>query len=72
MFGMIEHTFRVLNIAKDFIAGYRGSDASEGYMMIVYKGRRCAVKIVEMNECDQALTDHEAVDNVPKYFKGDK
>ena len=69
MFQLISDMFRVLNIAKDFIAGYSGDDACGGHMMIIYKGTRCAVKIIEMSEEDQALSDHDALDKVPGYFK---
>lgn len=72
MFGLIEQMFKVLNIAKDFLAGYKGSDASMGYLMIRYKDKRYAVKIVEMDERDQEEDAFEAVDNVPKYFEEDK
>ncbi len=72
MFGMIKDLSKALWLIKDFNAGYRGSDADNGLMVIEYKGIRCAVKMVEMSTTDQDVDMHNAVDNVPKYFKGDK
>ena len=72
MFGMIKDLCRALWLIKDFEAGYRGSDADNGLMVIEYKGTRYAVKMVEMSTTDQDVSMHNAVDNAKIYFKGDK
>lgn len=72
MFDMIDNLYRALWFIKDFKAGYRGSDADNGLMVIEYKGTRYAVKMVEMSTTDQDVDMHNAVDNVKIYFKGDK
>lgn len=69
MFDVIQGLHKVLGIVKDFNAGYKGSHANRGYMMMYYKGKKYAVKVVEMDEHDQAQDGFDALDNVPKYFK---
>ena len=69
MFDLIEGLHKVLNMVKDFGAGYCASTAWNGYMLLKYKGKRYAVKIVEMSEADQNIEGFEAVDNVQHYFK---
>ena len=68
MFDLIEGLYKVLNMVKDFGAGYCASTAWHGYMLLKYKGKKYAVKIVEMNEADQNNDGFEAIDNVPYYF----
>lgn len=72
MFDVIKDLCRALWLIKDFDAGYKGSDASDGYMVISHKGTRYAVKLVEMSTTDQDVDMHNAVDNTKIYFKGDK
>ena len=69
MSNIIQGLHKVLNMVKDFNAGYSTSTAHKGYMMMSYKGKRYAVKVVEMDEVDQAQDGFDAMDNVPKYFK---
>lgn len=69
MFDVIERLHRILCAVKDFSAGYRGSDAWYGYMMMEYKDKKYAVKIVEMDELDQIAYGFDVMDHVPKYFK---
>ena len=71
MLEVIEKIHKALNMIKDFKAGYKGSDAQNGYMLIEHKGRRYAVKMVEMSEEDQIKDAHDAVDNIKEYFKDD-
>jgi hypothetical protein len=53
---------------KGFTAGYSSSDVFHGYMFMKYKGKKYAVKVVEMNEEDQNKDDFDALDNVKYYF----
>lgn len=69
MSNMIFSLHKVLGMVKDFEAGYSSSTASKGYMLMYYKGKKYAVKIVEMDEIDQAQDGFDAMDNLPKYFK---
>lgn len=71
MFEMINNLCRALWMIKDFEAGYKGSDASNGFMVVSYKGIRYAVKMVEMCTTDQDVEMHNAIDNVKIYFKED-
>lgn len=72
MYTMIKELCRALWLIKDFEAGYKGSDAEDGLMVIEYKGMRYAVKMVEMSTTDQDVEMHNAIDNTKIYFKGDK
>lgn len=72
MFKMISTLCKVLWFMKDFEAGYRGSDAESGFMVVEYRGTRYAVKMVEMSTTDQDVDMHNAVDNAKIYFKEDK
>lgn len=69
MFNLIEGLHKVLNMVKDFGAGYCASTAWSGYMLLKYKDKKYAVKIVEMSEEDQNKDGFDAIENVPFYFK---
>ena len=69
MFDLIANLHNVLNMVKDFGAGYNSSDAFHGYMLMHYKGRKYAVKVVEMDEEDQKQDSLDAMDNIKHYFK---
>lgn len=48
MFELIEKLHRLINLAKDFEAGYDSKTANKGKMLIEYKGKRFFVKIEEV------------------------
>lgn len=48
MITVIQKIHEVLNLIKDFQTGYSSKNASDGYMMITYKDKRYAVKLVEI------------------------
>ncbi len=45
---IVARLHEVLNMIKDFTAGYSTKNAGEGYMLIQHKGKRYAVKITEI------------------------
>ncbi len=48
----------ILNMIKDFTAGYSTKNAGDGYMLIQHKGKRYAVKITEIkNPSEKAIDD---------------
>ena len=51
----------VLNMIKDFSAGYSTKNSGDGYMLIQHKGKRYAVKITEI----EALSE-KAVDDIDR------
>lgn len=69
MFDLVESLHKVLNMVKDFGAGYCASTAWNGYMLLKYKDKRYAVKMVEMSETDQKIDGFDAIENVQYYFK---
>lgn len=48
MITVIQKIHEVLNLIKDFQTGYPSKNVSDGYMMITYKDKRYAVKLVEI------------------------
>lgn len=50
---LISKLHEVLNLIKDFTVGYSTKNASDGYMLIEYKGKRYAVKIEEIKHPNQ-------------------
>lgn len=48
MITVIQKIHEVLNLIKDFQTGYSSKNVSDGYMMITYKDKRYAVKLVEI------------------------
>lgn len=65
---LILELHKTLNMIKDFGASYSSSGAHKGYIMVTYKGKRYAVKAVEMDETDQLKDGFDAIDNIKKYF----
>ena len=65
---LIDKLHCALNMIKDFAAGYSTATASDGYIMIEYKGERYAVKIIKMEEEDQKKDGWKAIDYVKYYF----
>ena len=45
---LITKVHQVLNEVKDFEVGYSTENMDKGYMLIEYKGKRYAVRAVEM------------------------
>ena len=59
---LIGKLHEVLNLIKDFSAGYSTRNMDKGLMMIEYKGKRYAVKVREIkNPSENPFTD---VDNL--------
>jgi hypothetical protein len=63
---LIRKLFEAINLLKDFSAGYSSSTFHDGLMMITYKGKNYAVKIVEMDENEDPFN---AIDCVKYYFR---
>lgn len=62
---LIHKMHEVLNNIKDFEAGYSSKTSGDGYMLIEYKGKRYAVKAVEIDTpSENVFKDIERV----KYF----
>lgn len=55
-----------LCLLKDFSAGYSSDTFMDGLMMISYKGKNYAVKIVEMDENEDPF---DAVNCTKYYFR---
>lgn len=55
---LIGKLHEVLNLIKDFTAGYSTRNMDKGLMMIQYKGKRYAVKVSEIkNPSENAIDD---------------
>lgn len=52
----------VLNLIKDFTVGYGNNSLRDGRMLIVYKGKRYAVRIVEFE--NPSDNDWKNIDNL--------
>jgi hypothetical protein len=50
---LIQKLHRILCEIKDFNAGYSSKTSNDGKMMIEYKGKRYAVFIEEMGNCEE-------------------
>ena len=61
---LIHKMHEVLNHIKGFEVGYSTKTVGDGYMLIEYKGKRYAVKAVEINPSEDIFKDIEKV----KYF----
>lgn len=48
MITVIQKIHEVLNLIKDFQTGYSSKTVSDGYMLISYKDKRYAAKLVEI------------------------
>lgn len=66
MYELIHKLHACLNMLKDFSAGYSSKTFTDGLMMITYKGKNYAVKIVEMDENEDPF---DAVNCVKYYFR---
>jgi hypothetical protein len=57
---LIAKIHQVLNLVKDFKVGYSTKSIDDGYMLIEYKGKRYAVKAVEItNPSEDIVKDVE-------------
>lgn len=54
---IIARLHAVLNMIKDFSAGYSTKNAGDGYMLIQRKGKRYAVKITEIENPSENVVD---------------
>ena len=54
---IIQTLHQVLNLMKDFTAGYSTKNAGDGYMLIQHKGKRYAVKITEIESPSENAVD---------------
>lgn len=53
MLEIITKLFQILNLSKDFEAGYDSATSDEGKMLIVYKGKKYFVKIEDAEADDE-------------------
>ena len=68
MIKLITTICNILNLCKDFVAGYSTKTVDDGYFLVKYKDKAYAVKIVEMPDSIQKLdNDFKQLDQV-KYF----
>lgn len=68
MFELIDKLHMVLNMVKDFGAGYTTKTAGDGYILMSYKENKYAVKIIKMDDDDQNKDIWKAIDCVQYYF----
>ena len=55
---LIGKLHEVLNLIKDFTAGYSTRNMDKGLMLVEYKGKRYAVKVSEIkNPSENAIDD---------------
>ena len=62
MITVIQKIHEVLNLIKDFQTGYSSKTVSDGYMLISYKDKRYAVKLVEIeNPSENSFDDLDRI-----------
>ena len=54
---IVARLHEILNMIKDFSAGYSTKNAGDGYMLIQHKGKRYAVKITEIESPSENAVD---------------
>lgn len=64
MFKLIVKICNILNLYKDFEAGYSSKTVDDGYFLIKYDGKAYAVKIAEMPEYVQKLDAFKQIDQL--------
>lgn len=64
MFKLIVKICNILNLCKDFEAGYSSKTVDDGYFLIKYDGKAYAVKIAEMPEYVQKLDAFKQIDQL--------
>ena len=62
---IIQALHQVLNMMKDFTAGYSSKNMGKGLMLVEYEGKRYALKIVEIeNPSESALDDLDRLEYI--------
>lgn len=60
---IIQALHQVLNLMKDFTAGYSTKNMDKGLMIVEYEGKRYALKIVEIeNPSEKAVNDFDRLE----------
>lgn len=60
---IIQALHQVLNLMKDFTAGYSTKNMDKGIMIVEYEGKRYALKIVEIeNPSERAADDFDRLE----------
>lgn len=54
---IIRALHRVLNLMKDFTAGYSSKNMGKGLMLVEYEGKRYAIKVVEIENPSESPLD---------------
>ena len=62
---LVTKVHKVLNEVKDFDVGYSSDTMANGYMLIEYKGKRYAVKAVEISNPSESI--FEDIDQTQYY-----
>ena len=60
---IIQALHRVLNLMKDFTAGYSTKNMDKGLMIVEYEGKRYALKVVEIeNPSERSVDDFDRLE----------
>lgn len=60
---IIQALHQVLNLMKDFTAGYSTKNMDKGLMIVEYEGKRYALKVVEIeNPSKRAVDDFDRLE----------
>ena len=60
---IIQALHQVLNLMKDFTAGYSTKNMGKGLMIVEYEGKRYALKVVEIeNPSKRAVDDFDRLE----------
>lgn len=60
---IIQALHQVLNLMKDFTAGYSIKNMDKGLMIVEYEGKRYALKIVEIeNPSEKSVDDFDRLE----------
>ena len=60
---IIQTLHQVLNLMKDFTAGYSTKNMDKGLMIVEYEGKRYALKVVEIeNPSKRAVDDFDRLE----------
>lgn len=65
MLSLVQKLHNILNLVKDFEAGYSSDTAENGKMLIIYKGKRYFLKLQEVDNPSDSVFDD--IDKL-KYF----
>ena len=62
---IIQTLHQVLNLMKDFTAGYSTKNMGKGLMIVEYEGKRYALKVVEIqNPSERAIDDFDRLEYI--------